>query len=167
MVACRHIYITRLLVVNDAGATATIISFRLPFLTEPSAPTNPSTYRVPPRPWMVARDSSRIFFSRHSRSARLAYTQYAGKARIKRYLDYILSSCTPNSLVSAKKNGKPAAPPAPAPSKLDPSVRVLPSLRSTLTVGVTFDYTQSHRTWGSPVFLPYARQPRDDARMLS
>jgi hypothetical protein len=166
MVVCRHIYINRLLVVNDAGATAMIISFRLPFLTEPSAPTNPSTYRVPLRPWMVGRDSSRIFF-RHSRSAQLAYTQYAGKARIKRYLDYILSSCTQNSLVSAKKNGKPAAPPAPAPSKLDPSVWVLPSLQSTLTAGATFDYTQSRRTRGSPVFLPYARQPRDDARVLS
>jgi hypothetical protein len=55
------VYINRLLVAHDAGATATVISLRLPFLTEPSVPANSSAYRVPPRPSMVARDSSRIF----------------------------------------------------------------------------------------------------------
>jgi hypothetical protein len=70
--------INRLLVVNDAGATATIISFRLPFLTEPSAPANPSTYRVPPRPWMVARDSSCIFLTQSIRSTGLHLVRWKG-----------------------------------------------------------------------------------------
>jgi hypothetical protein len=113
------------------------------------------------------RTQQQSHFFQHSRSVRLAYTQYVGKARIKSYLDYILSGCTQNSLVFCQKNGKHAATPAPAPSKLDPSVRILPSLRSTLTAGTTFDYTQSRRTRGSLVFLPHARQSRDDARVLS
>jgi hypothetical protein len=54
-------YINRLLVVNVTGAMATIISYCLHFLTEPSAPPKSSTYRFPSQPWMVARDSSRIF----------------------------------------------------------------------------------------------------------
>jgi hypothetical protein len=54
-------YINRLLVMNITGAMAMFISFRLHPLTEPSAPSNSSTHRFPPRPWMVARDSSRIF----------------------------------------------------------------------------------------------------------
>jgi hypothetical protein len=54
-------YINRLLVVNIEGAMTTFISFRLHSLTEPSAPSNSSTYRFPPQPWMVARDNSRIF----------------------------------------------------------------------------------------------------------
>jgi hypothetical protein len=39
-----------------------------------------------------------------------------------------------------QKHGRPAATPAPAPNKLDPSVQVLPSLWSTLTAGAIFDY---------------------------
>jgi hypothetical protein len=65
-----------------------------------------------------------------------------------------------------QKNGKLAALPALAPRKLDPSVRVLPSLRGTPTEGAPFDYIPRHRTRGSSFFLPYARQPRDDARVL-
>jgi hypothetical protein len=57
----KHLYTNRLPVVNKAGATAPLIPFRLQFPTEPSAPSYSATYRVPPRPWMVARDSSRIF----------------------------------------------------------------------------------------------------------
>jgi hypothetical protein len=59
--SCANTYINRLLIVNIAGAMTTFISFRLHSLTKPSAPSNFSTYRFPPRPWMVARDSSRIF----------------------------------------------------------------------------------------------------------
>jgi hypothetical protein len=53
--------INRLPVMNATEATATIISDRCHLLTVPSAPPKSSTYRFPPRPWMVARDSSRIF----------------------------------------------------------------------------------------------------------
>jgi hypothetical protein len=156
--------INRLLVVNDARATATIITFQLPFLTEPSAPANPSTYQVPPRPWMVTRDSSRIFSTQSIRSTGLHPVRWKGSHKE-------LSRLHPEWLHSeqscfCQKNGKPTAAPAPDPSKLDPSVRVLLSVRSTLTAGATFNYTQSRRARGSPVFLPYARQPRDDARVL-
>jgi hypothetical protein len=50
----------------------------------------------------------------------------------KSYLNYILSGGTQGSLVSAKEHGRPAATPAFAPNKSDPSVRVLPNLRSAL-----------------------------------
>jgi hypothetical protein len=66
-----------------------------------------------------------------------------------------------------QKNAKLAALLAPAPRKLDLSIRVLPSLRSTPTEGAPFDYIPRHRTQGSPFFLPHARQPHDDARVLS
>jgi hypothetical protein len=135
-----HTYINRLLVVNDAGAMATIIPLRLLFLTEPSAPANSSAYRslaTTPDGHATA-----VAFSptQSIRSTSLITIRWKRLAQ-KSYLAYILSGCTQNSLVSAKKNGKFVAPPAPAPCKLDPSVRVLPSLRSTLTAGATFDYT--------------------------
>jgi hypothetical protein len=55
------IYINRLLVVNYTEAMATFISYRLHVPTDPSAPFKSSTNRLPPRPWIVACDSSRIF----------------------------------------------------------------------------------------------------------
>jgi hypothetical protein len=55
------IYINRLPVMNFTEATATFMSYRLHVLTEASALFIPSTTRLPPRPWMVARDSNRIY----------------------------------------------------------------------------------------------------------
>jgi hypothetical protein len=55
------IYINQLLVMNYMGATATSITYRLNVLTEHSAPLISCTNRSPPRPWMAARDSSRIY----------------------------------------------------------------------------------------------------------
>jgi hypothetical protein len=55
------IYINWLPVMNFTEATATFISYQLHVSTEASAPFIPSTNRLPPRPWMVARDSSRIY----------------------------------------------------------------------------------------------------------
>jgi hypothetical protein len=55
------IYINRLHIMNFTEATATFTSYRLHILTEASAPFIPSTNRLLPRPWMVARDSSRIY----------------------------------------------------------------------------------------------------------
>jgi hypothetical protein len=59
-----------------------------------------------------------------------------------------------------QKNGKLAALPAPAPCKLDPSVRVLPSLRSTLTEETLLNYTPRPRTRGSPLFALCTATPR-------
>jgi hypothetical protein len=59
-----------------------------------------------------------------------------------------------------QKNGKLAALPAPAPCKLDPSVRVLPSLRSTLTEETLLDYIPRPRTRGSPLFALCTATPR-------
>jgi hypothetical protein len=73
---------------------------------EPSAPVNSSTYRVPPRPWMVAHDNSRIFSNTVDPFDWLTPSTLE-KARIKSYLDYILSGCTQNSLVSAKSMANP------------------------------------------------------------
>jgi hypothetical protein len=55
------IYINRLLVVNYTEATATFISYRFRVPMDPSVPFKSSTNQLPPQPWMVARDSSRIF----------------------------------------------------------------------------------------------------------
>jgi hypothetical protein len=55
------IYINRLLVVNCTEATATFISYRLRVRMDPSALFKSSINRLPPRPRMVACDSSRIF----------------------------------------------------------------------------------------------------------
>jgi hypothetical protein len=158
-----HMYITQLLVMNDAGATTMIISLRLPFLTEPSAPANSSAHRIPPQPRMVARDSSRIFFptqSIHSTSLTAARWKGSHKELSRLHPEWLHSeqSCF------YPKNGKHAAPPTPAPSKLDPSVRVLPSLRGTLTEGALFDYTPSRRTRGSPFFALCTATPRRCSR---
>jgi hypothetical protein len=83
------------------------------------------------------------------------------------HFDYISSHCTPCSPVFCPNRARPAATTAPAPNKLDPSIQILPSLWRMLTAGAIFDYTQSRRTRGSLVFLPYARQFRDDTRVLS
>jgi hypothetical protein len=64
-----------------------------------------------------------------------------------------------------QKNGKLAALPAPALRKLDPFVRILPSLRSTLTKRA-FSTTLRGLELGVVPFSPYAQQPRDDARVL-
>jgi hypothetical protein len=58
------IYINRLPVMNFMEATATLISYRLHVLTEASAPFIPSTNKLPPRPWTVARDSNCIYFNK-------------------------------------------------------------------------------------------------------
>jgi hypothetical protein len=58
-----------------------------------------------------------------------------------------------------QKNGKLVVLPTPAPCKLDPSVRVLPSLRSTLTEGALLDYTPRPRTRVSPLFCPTHGKP--------
>jgi hypothetical protein len=55
------IYIKRLLVVCYTEATATFMSHWLRVPTDPSAPLKSSTNHLPPQPWMVARDSGRIF----------------------------------------------------------------------------------------------------------
>jgi hypothetical protein len=54
-------YINRHLVTNFTEATATFISPRLHVLTEASAPFSLFINQTPPQPWMVARDSSRIY----------------------------------------------------------------------------------------------------------
>jgi hypothetical protein len=54
MATC-SIYINQLLVMDFTEATTTFISYRDHVLTEASAPFLPSTNRLPPRPWMVAR----------------------------------------------------------------------------------------------------------------
>jgi hypothetical protein len=46
---------------NFMEAPAMFISYRLHVSTEASAPFISSTNRLPLRPWMVARDSSRIY----------------------------------------------------------------------------------------------------------
>jgi hypothetical protein len=53
--------INRLLVTNFTEATATFISPRLRVLTEASAPSSIFMNQSPLRPWMVARDGSRIY----------------------------------------------------------------------------------------------------------
>jgi hypothetical protein len=63
-----------------------------------------------------------------------------------------------------QKNGKLAALPAPAPCKLDPSIRVLPSLRSTLTEKALLDYTPRPRTRVSPLFALRTANPRRCSR---
>jgi hypothetical protein len=161
-VTCKHIYINRLPIVNDTGATATIISIRLSFLTEASAPANSSASRVPPRPRALACDSSRIFPTQSIRSTSLTAVHWKGSHKE-------LSRLHPEWLHSkqscfCQKNGKLAAPPGSAPCKLDPSIRVLPSLRSTLTAGATFDYTPSRRTRGSPFFALRTATPRRCSR---
>jgi hypothetical protein len=55
------IYINRLPIMNFMEAPATFITYRLHVSMEASAPFTSSTNRLPPRPWMVARDSSRIY----------------------------------------------------------------------------------------------------------
>jgi hypothetical protein len=55
------IYINRVPIMNVTEAPATFISYRLHVSTEALAPFISSTNRLPPRPWMVARDSSRIY----------------------------------------------------------------------------------------------------------
>jgi hypothetical protein len=55
------IYINRLSVMNFTEAPATFISYQLHVSTEALAPFISSTTRLPPRPWMVAHDSSRIY----------------------------------------------------------------------------------------------------------
>jgi hypothetical protein len=56
-----NICINQLPVIKVMEAMATVMSHLLHFLMVPSAPPKFSTYRSPPRPWMVACDSSRIF----------------------------------------------------------------------------------------------------------
>jgi hypothetical protein len=60
--------VNQLLVVNDMKVMATFITYRLHFSTEPSAPIKSAPYQFSPRPWMVARDSSRIFPTQSIRS---------------------------------------------------------------------------------------------------
>jgi hypothetical protein len=55
------IYINRLPVMNFTEAPATFISYRLHVSTKASALFISSTNRLSPRPWMVTRDSSRIY----------------------------------------------------------------------------------------------------------
>jgi hypothetical protein len=135
-----YIHTNRLLVAHDAGATATVISSRLPFRTGPSALAKLLGISSSAASF-DGRTRQQSHFFQHGRSVRLAYTEYVGKARIKSYLDYILSGCTQNSLVPAERTAAPRQTPALAPNKLDPSVRVLLSLWGTLTAGATFDYT--------------------------
>jgi hypothetical protein len=63
-----------------------------------------------------------------------------------------------------QKNGKLAALSAPAPRKLDPSVRVLPILRSTLTERALLDYTPRPRTRSSPLSALRTATPRRCSR---
>jgi hypothetical protein len=51
---------------------------------------------------------------------------------MKSYLDYILSRCTQGSFIFFHKHGRPAAMPAFAPNKFDPSVGFLHNLWSAL-----------------------------------
>jgi hypothetical protein len=91
-------------------ATATFISYRLHVLTEASAPFLPST----------------------NRSVRLVYTQFVGWARMKSYLDCILSRCTQDSFVFRLKHGRPMAMPAFAPNGFNPLVGFLRNSLSAL-----------------------------------
>jgi hypothetical protein len=67
----KNICVNRLLVVSDTKVMATFITYRLHLSTEPSAPIKPAPYSFSPRPWMVARDSSRIFPTQAIRSTGL------------------------------------------------------------------------------------------------
>jgi hypothetical protein len=71
-----NICVNRLLVVNDMKVMATFITYRLHLSTETSAPIKSAPCQFLPRPWMVARNSSRI--SQHNRSVRLVHTQVVG-----------------------------------------------------------------------------------------
>jgi hypothetical protein len=147
------IHTNRLLVAHDAGATATVISFRLPLLAEPSAPANSLAYRVPPQPSMVAH-----FPTQSIRSTGLHLVRWNGP-HIELHQLHSEGLHSEQSCF-CQKNGKLAALPAPAPCKLDPSVRVLPSLRSTLTEETLLNYTPRPRTRGSPLFALCTATPR-------
>jgi hypothetical protein len=67
-----------------------------------------------------------------NRSVRLVYTQFVGWARVKSYLDYILSRCTQDGFVFCLKHGRPAVMPAIAPNGFDPLVEFLHNSLSAL-----------------------------------
>jgi hypothetical protein len=106
-------------------------------------------------------------FVQLSRSARPAKKQRVGKARIKSHLDYILSGCTQNSHIFAKRMAK---------TRQRPHLLLTSSIHPSGShsaygarsqAGAISGYTQSRRTRASLNFLPYARQSRDDARVPS
>jgi hypothetical protein len=118
------IHINRLLVTTFTEATATCsihvyifcfdggFGFTLTFYESSSAAT------------LDGRSPLHLF--QQNRSIRLVYSQLVGWARMKSYLDYILSHCTQGSFIFCHKNGRPVVMPAFAPNEFDPLPRFLP-----------------------------------------
>jgi hypothetical protein len=75
---------------------------------------------------------SLLHLSQQNQSVRLVYTQFVGWARMKSYLNYILSRCTQGSFIFCLTHGRPAAMPAFAPNEFDPLIRFLPNSWSAL-----------------------------------
>jgi hypothetical protein len=125
----------RPLVVNNKKVMATFITYRLYFLSHhPLRLTPPHIEFRRDRGWSHA-TAVAFFPTQLIRSTGLETARWTGshKELPRLHPEWLHSdqSCF------CQKNGQTMAMTAPAPNKLDPSVRVLLSLRSTLTAGAT------------------------------